>query len=123
RDLALMFGNPNGDDNGLAGGENLPTGVDPTSKSVVGDHPGRDCAVWIDPIDTDPQYDREKELEHNCPVERCKPENALKLAHYYDDEYNPKGKWPVISVCDGARVPGDDGASLSPYANTWQAGA
>ena len=50
RDLALMFGNPNGD-NLAPGGENLPAGVPPDDKSVVGDHPGSECAVWVDPID------------------------------------------------------------------------
>lgn len=118
RDLALMFGNPNGQ-NDAPDAENLPAGVDPNSQAVVGEHPNRECAVWIDPIDTDPaaQYAKEKELESTCPKERCA--HPLTLTDYYDDEYNPKGKWPVITVCDGSRVSGDDGASLTPYANTW----
>ena len=119
RDLALMFGNPNGQ-NDAPGAENLPTGVDPTSQSVVGEHSGSQCAVWIDPIDTDAQHAQEQELSNDCPVERCK--HPLSLQHYYDDEYNPHGKWPVITVCDGKRIASDDGASLTPYANTFQDG-
>ena len=49
RDLSLMFGNPNGD-NLSPGAENLPAGVPPTDPSVVGNHPGNECAVTVDPI-------------------------------------------------------------------------
>src|SRR5439155_21167345 len=87
--------------------------VPPDDKSVVGNHPGRQCAVAIDPIDTDPNYAMEQELAQNCPVERCA--NTLTLLNYYDDEYNPDGIFPVITVCDGA--PQDQ--ALTPYANTW----
>src|SRR6202012_407801 len=39
----------------------------------------------------------------------------LTLHGYFDDEYNPDGIFPVITVCDGSSlVP-----ALSPYANTW----
>lgn len=114
RDLALQFGNPNSQ-NDAPGAENLPAGVPPDDKSVVGDHPGRECAVTIDPIDTDPNVAKEKELAQQCPTERCS--HTLVLQNYYDDEYNPKGTWPVITVCDGA--PQDQ--SKSPWANTWSA--
>jgi hypothetical protein len=113
RDLALMFGNPNSY-NPAPGAENLPAGISPTDKSVVGDHPGRQCAVWIDPIDSDPNVAEEKEIAQNCPKERCKYTTTLQ--NYYDDEYNPNGTFPVITVCDGA--PQD--SSLSPWANTWK---
>src|SRR5262249_61145734 len=47
RDLALMYGNPNGD-NLSPGGDNLPAGVPPTDPSVVGEHPRNQCAVTAD---------------------------------------------------------------------------
>lgn len=112
RDLALMFGNPNGY-NSAKYGENLPAGIDPMDKSVVGDHPGRQCAVWIDPLDG-PDKAKQEELNDNCPVERCK--YTTTLSNYYDDEFNPKGTFPVITVCDGS--PQD--SKLSPWANTWK---
>lgn len=112
RDLALMFGNPNGE-NKEPNGENLPAGVDPNGKSVVGEHPGRECAVFLDPIDGDPDKAKQQELQATCPQERCK--NTQVLKNYYDRDFNPKGKWPVITVCDGA--PQDK--KKSPYANTW----
>jgi hypothetical protein len=48
RDLAIMYGNPNSD-NLIPGAENLPAGVSPTDPAVVGDHPGSECATWVDP--------------------------------------------------------------------------
>jgi hypothetical protein len=112
RDLALMFGNPNSY-NPAPNAENLPAGVPPTDKSVVGDHPGNECAVYVDPISGDPNEAKQQELAKDCPVERCK--HTLVLHNYYDDEFNPKGTFPVITVCDGS--PQDP--SLTPYANTW----
>jgi hypothetical protein len=112
RDLALMFGNPNGY-NSTPGAENLPAGISPTDKSVVGDHPGRECAVWIDPIDGHPDEANQKLLNDQCPIERCK--YTTTLSSYYDDEFNPNGTFPVITVCDGS--PQDQ--TLSPWANTW----
>lgn len=117
RDLALMFGNPISQ-NDAPGAENLPAGVPPDAKAVVGDHPGHECAVWVDPIDEDPNKAKQEELNSHCPAERCKPENVLSLQNYYDDEFNPKGKWNVITVCDGS--PQD--SSKTPYANTWTPG-
>jgi hypothetical protein len=112
RDLALMYGNPAGR-NDQPNGEQLPAGVDPGHQAVVGKHPGRECAVWVDPIKDDPTEAKQKELSNNCPKERC--EKAQVLKSYFDDEYNPKGKWPVITVCDGS--PQDK--NKSPWANTW----
>ena len=112
RDLALMFGNPNSY-NPTPGAENLPAGISPTDKSVVGDHPGRECAVTVDPISGDPNEAKQKELNDNCPAERCKYTTVLQ--NYYDDEYNPNGTFPVITVCDGSPQNKD----LTPYANTW----
>ncbi|MFO0567331.1 MAG: hypothetical protein U0263_16860 [Polyangiaceae bacterium] len=113
RDLALMFGNPNSY-NPAPGAENLPAGIPPDDKTVVGDHPGRECAVWVDPIDKHPDKAKQEELNDNCPTERCK--YVKKLDNYFDDEFNPKGTFPVITVCDGSQ----QDSTLSPYANTWK---
>lgn len=113
RDLALMFGNPNGD-NLTKGAENLPAGVRPDDKSQLGDHPGDECSVWVDPIGDSPDEATQKEIANSCPKERCA--HPLTLTGYYDDEYNPDGIFPVITVCDGS--PQDQ--SLSPYSNTWK---
>jgi hypothetical protein len=114
RDLSLMFGNPNGD-NLTKGAEHLPPGVRPDDPSVLGDHPGDECAVWVDPLDG-PDKEHQQEISNNCPGERCS--HPLTLTGYYDDEYNPDGTFPVITVCDGS--PQD--SALTPYANTWKPG-
>ncbi|MCC6551944.1 MAG: hypothetical protein IT372_02835, partial [Polyangiaceae bacterium] len=111
RDLSLMFGNPNGD-NLSAGGEFLPAGVRPDDPSQVGDHPNGECKVWVSPLDG-PDHDEQAEIAQNCPIERCS--HPLTLNGYHDDEYNPDGTFPVITVCDGA--PQDE--ALTPYSNTW----
>ena len=111
RDLALMFGNPNGE-NFTPGAENLPAGVRPDDPSVVGDHPNRECAVTVDPLDG-PDHDQQQQLDQQCPTERCS--HTLTLTGYFDDEYNPDGTFPVITVCDGNEQQKD----LTPWANTW----
>jgi hypothetical protein len=122
RDLALMYGNPNSD-NFAPGGENLPAGVPPTDPSVVGNHPGSECAVTLDPIcpvgpdgnspNTCSSLPLEQERANNCPAERCS--HPLTLQHYFDKAYNPDGTFPVITICDGL----PQNQALSPYANTW----
>lgn len=111
RDLALMFGNPNGE-NLSPGGENLPAGVPPDDPSQVGDHLNGECKVWVDPLDG-PDHAAQQAILNSCPQERCS--HPLTLQGYYDDEYNPDGSFPVISVCDGA----DQDSAMTPYANTW----
>ena len=111
RDLALMFGNPNGE-NLTPGGENLPAGVHPDDPSQVGDHPNGECKVWVDPLEG-PDKEKQEAIANSCPAERCS--HPLSLTGYFDDEYNPDGTFPVISVCDGS--PQNEG--LTPYANTW----
>ncbi|MBK8253238.1 MAG: hypothetical protein IPK82_11305 [Polyangiaceae bacterium] len=111
RDLALMFGNPNSD-NLTPGAENLPAGVRPDDKSVVGDHPNGECAVTVDPLDG-PDKEKQEQLANECPIERCA--NTLTLTNYFDDEYNPDGTFPVITVCDGS----PQNKELTPWANTW----
>ncbi|NUP07327.1 MAG: hypothetical protein HOW73_14850 [Polyangiaceae bacterium] len=112
RDLALLMGNPNGD-NLAPGGENLPPGVPPNHPSVVGMHENGECSVWVDPLDG-PDHDKQVEIAENCPLERC--QNPLTLANYYDAEFNPDGAFPVITVCDGSETNEDE----SPWANAWK---
>lgn len=116
RDLALQFGNPNSE-NLTAGAEFLPAGVPPTDKSVLGDHPGDECKIWIDPIDNAKNEAAQKERAQNCPHERCS--HTLTLSSYYDRNYNPDGAFPVITVCDGSPTR----EALTPYANSWDATA
>jgi hypothetical protein len=113
RDLALMFGNPNGE-NLTPGAENLPAGVPPNDPSQIGEHRNGECKVWVDPLEGHPDQSKQQEIASECPAERCA--NTLTLQGYFDDEYNPDGTFPVITVCDGS--PQDE--TLTPYANTWK---
>ncbi|EYF00694.1 hypothetical protein [Chondromyces apiculatus] len=112
RDLALMFGNPNGE-NLSEGAESLPAGVPPDDRSVIGD--SGECSVWVEPLDDHPNREHQEQLKQQCPTERCS--HTLTLTGYFDDEYNPDGTFPVITVCDGS----PQNQSLTPYANTWSA--
>ncbi len=114
RDLALLMGNPNGD-NFAEHGEGLPPGVPPDDPSVIGDRATRECAITVDPIDTDPNKELQEQLANECPAERCA--NPLTLDNYYDDEFNPDGTFPVITVCDGTPTT----EAESPWANAWKA--
>ncbi|HVK67932.1 MAG TPA: hypothetical protein VM694_25905 [Polyangium sp.] len=111
RDLAAMFGNPNGE-NLTPGAENLPAGVRPDDLSQTGGRPTDECAMWVDPLDG-PDKDKQEELAQNCPKERCA--NTLTLTNYFDDEFNPDGTFPVITVCDGS----PQKQERTPYANWW----
>jgi hypothetical protein len=111
RDLALMYGNPNGD-NLAPNGENLPAGVPPDDLSVLGDHKNGECRVWLDPLDG-PDHDKQQMIADTCPKERCA--HTLSLQNYFDDEYNPDGIFPVITICDG----NSQQQQLTPYSNTW----
>jgi hypothetical protein len=110
RDLALMFGNPNGYNPKAL---NLPAGVDPNHGSQTGGHANGECIVTIDPIKGDPNEQKQKELWNSCPADRCKFTQTF--TNYFDDEFNPDGTFPVITFCDGA----PQQQSLTPYANTW----
>jgi hypothetical protein len=110
RDLALAFGSWNGPGN-VEGGETLPLGVPANDKSFLGTRSDRGCAIYADPVSGDPFEERARELERTCPTQRCA--NGFRALNYYDDEFNPKGKWPVISVCDG----GSQQPNNSPWAN------
>ncbi len=111
RDLAVMFGNPNGE-NLTPGAENLPAGVRPDDPSQTGGRPTDECTLFIDPLDG-PDKEKQEELAQNCPIERCA--NTLTLTNYFDDEFNPDGTFPVITVCDGA----PQKQERTPYANWW----
>lgn len=111
RDIALMFGNPNGD-NLAKGGEHLPAGVPPDHPSQVGDHPNGECKYWVEPLDG-PDHDKQAEINDNCPKERCA--HTLVLQSYFDDEFNPDGTFPVITFCDGS----PQNQALTPYSDTW----
>ena len=111
RDLALLFGNPNGE-NLNPGGKNLPAGVHPDDPSQIGDHQNGECKLWLDPIDG-PNKEAQEAIANSCPTERCA--HTLTLQNYFDDEFNPDGTFPVITVCDGS----PQNELFSPYANTW----
>lgn len=111
RDLALMFGNPNGYNPAQL---NLPAGVDPKHQSQVGDHDGNACSIYVDPLEGDPNQATQEERWATCAKERCKYTQTF--SNYYDDEFNPDGSFPVITFCDGA----NQDEKLSPWANTWR---
>ena len=113
RDLALMFGNPNGDN--LSPGGRKPARRRSTRRQ---ERPRRSpergvhrCGS-IDPARR-PGSRQAAGDRRLCPHERCA--HTLTLDGYYDDEYNPDGIFPVITVCDGS----PQNEALSPYANTW----
>jgi hypothetical protein len=112
RDLALMFGNPNSE-NLTPGAENLPAGILPDDPSQVGDHDNGECTIWVDPIEGHPDESEQKQIADSCPAERCA--HTKTLTNYFDDEYNPDGTFPVITVCDGS----PQNPELTPYSNTW----
>jgi hypothetical protein len=112
RDLALMYGNPNGE-NKFPDGEQLPPGVDPKHPTIRGDLAEGDCTVAVEPSGEEPNAAQLKELENKCGASRCKYTQVLEK--FYDGRYNPKGKWPVITFCDG----GPQDKSKSPYSNQW----
>jgi hypothetical protein len=113
RDLSLLMGNPNGD-NLSPGAEHLPPGVRPDDPSVRGDRTTDECVITVDPIEGHPDEAKQRELDEACPLERCA--NTLTLQEYFDDEYNPDGAFPVITVCDGTPTSEDE----SPWANAWK---
>lgn len=111
-DLALAMGNPNGwnTEPGLLHMAPGPKANDPW---VLGPD-GLDCSFTVDPIKDDPDNDEQREREELCKAWRCDPKNAWKApTGYYHHAYNPEGKYPVISFCDGNQ------SGESPYTNTW----
>ncbi len=114
-DLALMRGNPNGQNAALPSFASGPMPSDPWVNGKL-DTDGKLCSVTVDPISKEPNEVAQKQIQDKCNKARCDPANAFKVpTGYYDDEYNPTGSEQVISFCDGARV----GESASPYEDTW----
>ncbi len=134
QDLSIMMGS--------AAGQNpdpklwfFPNGPKATDPWVVGDTtgmpPGVDCKITVDPISNDPGEQQQKKWQDQCYAFRCALDANGRLKNgyvapsgYYDAKYNPDGKYPVISFCDGA-VDGttddpDKKKRLSPYENHWQ---
>jgi hypothetical protein len=112
RDLALMYGNPNGE-NKAPNAEHLAPGIDPNHPAVRGDLPDGDCSVVVEATGKEPNAAKLKELQNKCGAARCKHTQVLEK--FYDGRFNPKGKWPVITFCDG----GPQDKSKSPYSNQW----
>ncbi|MBL8608947.1 MAG: hypothetical protein JNL38_16595 [Myxococcales bacterium] len=121
-DLAIMQGNPNGQnaDPKLAHMAPGPKDGDPWVNGDRGQ--GRDCTITVDPISgrTAEEKQREgeqKQLESQCKAARCNGNQAIWKApkNFFDDEYNPDGSLPVIAFCDGSPQQKDK----DPYQNTW----
>jgi hypothetical protein len=114
-DLALSMGNANGW-NTQPGLLHMAPGPKQGEPWVVGPD-GVDCTYTVEPINDDPNEEKQRERVRICREWRCNPKNAWKAqTGYYDDEYNPDGSKPVISFCDG----NENGQS--PYVNTWAPG-
>ena len=116
-DLALMSGNPNGQnaDPTLSFFAAGPKATDPWVKgSAPGLPSGIDCRVTVSPINGDPNNAQQQAWEQACTASRCDPKNTwIAPSNYFDDEYNPDGTQQVISFCDG------NNNGQSPYEDTW----
>ncbi|MCU0674751.1 MAG: hypothetical protein MUE69_18425 [Myxococcota bacterium] len=89
RDLAMMYGNPNSTATLL-----------PTEPNVV--PPGI------------PDSERMRSNAERCATPHvirpeCGDTPNCQEGRYFDDEYNPAGDHPVITFCDGAEIPADNG--------------
>lgn len=109
RDLAAMFGNPNTDTDGLDVARPLtPSIAPPGTPESWRLMPDRDrCAAGATHI-TIPGRCPEAAPGDPCTAPAGNP--------WYDDEYNPDGRWDIISFCDGGERPGDRG-NWDPMAN------
>lgn len=124
-DLAIMQGNPNGQ-NADPKLSHMAPGPKDGEPWVNGDRgAGKDCTVTVEPIsgrnDAEKKLEQaQKELEAQCKAARCKDGGkAIWTApkNFFDDEYNPDGSLPVIAFCDGSPQQKDK----DPYQNTWTA--
>lgn len=102
RDLAAMFGNPNTDTDGFDVARPLTPSMTPpgTPESWRMMTNSARCSEGAAPII----------IAGRCPT--AAPSDACTAAPgnpWYDDEYNPDGRWDVISFCDGAQRAGDTG--------------
>jgi hypothetical protein len=125
QDLAVMAGNANGenDDPNLWFFPRGPKATDPWVRGdTKGMPPGVDCRITVDPIKDDPGQAQQQQFQNQCNAFRCAVDANGRMVNgyvapsgYFDGKYNPDGKYPVISFCDG----GQNGQS--PYVDTWQA--
>lgn len=116
-DLALVRGNPNGQ-NASAALSFFAAGPKPGDPWVVGAPlPGEpDCSITVRPIPKSPDEAQQKEREARCEASRCDPSHRYVVeSGYFDDEFNPDGAERVISFCDGVSPPG----AKSPYGASW----
>jgi hypothetical protein len=128
-DLALMHGNPNGQnfDPTVANPDYslsfLPAGPKATDPWVAGNNAGLPgtCAIAVNPIspdpnDADPSQAVQQTWQNQCTTSRCDPASVwTATTGYYDREYNPTGSLPVITFCEtGTQVLAD-----SPYEDIW----
>jgi hypothetical protein len=116
-DLALMQGNPNGQhqDPKLSHMAPGPLASDPwITGGAVEKLPGTDCTFAADSDKDDPKQAQRQRQESACRKARCDAKNIWKAPkNFFNAEYNPEGKYQVISFCDGAEK------GTSPYLNTW----
>lgn len=92
RDLATMFGNPNSEHSADPADPNIvPPGVDDARRRMS------DAERCASPV-VIPPFDGAGD-----------PTSGSEGAGFFDDEYNPDGRYPVITFCDGYDAPGDIG--------------
>jgi hypothetical protein len=128
-DLALMHGNPNGqnfDPNAATPDRSLsflPAGPKASDPWVLGNPMGLPgtCAVAVNPLGTDPNPADpsnavQQTWQNQCTTARCDPANAwVAKTGYYDRDYNPDGSLQVISFCES----GTQNVAASPYEDVW----
>ncbi|MBX3270782.1 MAG: hypothetical protein KF729_10995 [Sandaracinaceae bacterium] len=95
RDLATMFGNPNSDRSASPSEPSItPPGIPDSERARSEAERCADGAqLVIPPFDGEP----------------TDPASGTAGHGFFDDEYNPDGRYPVITFCDGSDVPGDIG--------------
>lgn len=99
RDLAAMFGNPNTDTDPI----DLEPAVTP---SVAPPGTPESWRTMPDPVrcrDGAPPIVIPGHCPDAQPTDPCTPD-ADPTTGWYDDEYNPDGRWDVISFCDGGQI-------------------
>lgn len=116
-DLALMQGNPNGQhqDPSLSYMAPGPGKTDPwITGGDVAKLPGTDCSYAAESDKDDPKRTERQRQSSACKKARCDAKNIWKAPkNFFNAEYNPEGKYQVISFCDGAQK------GESPYLNSW----
>jgi hypothetical protein len=132
-DLALMHGNPNGQNfdpnqpDASSALSFLPAGITTSDPWVHGDAGGLpgSCAVAVNPVSgpsgsdpnpNDPSDAVQQQWQNQCTLSRCNPANAWTAkTGYYDARFNPTGSLPVITYCESGQQTPD----ASPYENVW----